>query len=165
METVFHIGAIPIGVSHQPCSSFGPQGDCRLIVASNCDPDTLTKITIGSETVYCHWENGSSVLAPHVLYVPETETLFFGGGTLALSLRLPDLKVVDENVLVLFWAYERMGDYILQLGELECNLYALDGRRIDTAQVDPPYDFEEEEKGIRFRSDVAGITWLRYPKD
>ncbi|MBN1341983.1 MAG: hypothetical protein JXQ73_04845 [Phycisphaerae bacterium] len=164
METVFQIGATSIGIQHDPCSSFGPKGDCRLIVAGNCEPNTLTKITIDSETLYCRWESNPSFPAPRVLYVPETSTLFFGAGTLALTIRVPGFAIIDENVLRLFWSFERKGDFIVQFGELECNLYTLNGQRIDTAQVDPPYDAKETEVGIRFRSDVAGEAWLLYPR-
>lgn len=163
METTFHIGSIPIGVSHEPCSTFGPTGDCHIIVASDCEPNTLTRIKLRSAVLYVHWEKHEFADSPHVLFLPETSVLFFGAGTLAVTVRVPSCEIVDENVLHLFWAFERKGDFVVQLGDIECNLYTADGRRIATAAVDPPYDVQETPKGVKFRSEMTGVTWLRYP--
>lgn len=97
---IFHAGSTPIAVSHKPYSEFRPAAedhpidearDCRVIVASNCEPNTLTRIELQSAVLYVHWEKHESTHSAHVLFVPETSVLFFGAGTVAMTVRGPSL--------------------------------------------------------------------------
>ena len=165
VRTTFHSCSWPVTVSHHSCSDFGPRGDRHVIVANDCEPNTLTTVEIGSAALYVHWERKREDQPVHILFLPETSVLFFGAGTLVVSLRVPSLEIVDRNNLCEFQGFRCKEGFVAQLGELECNLYGTDGGRIATAAVDPPYEVEETPEGYKFTSDVAGVAWLRYPRN
>ncbi|MCA9432313.1 MAG: hypothetical protein KC940_17505 [Candidatus Omnitrophica bacterium] len=83
---------------------------------------------------------------------------------MVVTLRVPGFDITHEAFADLFWGFERDGDYVIQWGETSCGLYTKDGRLISSADVDPPYQAEKAGEGFRFISDVAGETWLNYPK-
>ena len=74
------------------------------------------------------------------------------------------MSIVQQNDIMLFWAFERRRDFILELGEVDCFLYDLNGNLLDEAPVDPPYEINETDGGINLISTVMGSQWLTFPQ-
>ena len=170
VETILTTTSVPVLVSHQECANTDglTLGGLNL-TANNCQPNTLSTISIGLHNspskIFLHWESHSSAKELHVLLHDATETLFVGGGTISVTIRTPELAVVNKNDLTLFWSFERRRDFVLELGELDCYLYRTTGECIGHASVDPPYEIDEKEAAINFQSIVAGSQWIAFPTD
>ena len=167
-DTVFHMPLQQIRVTHQSCATIdGLALDGLRLTAINCQPNTLSQISIGlhgqTRDIFIHWESFSSANELHLLYCEETQTLFVGGGTLSATIRLPAVTIIHENIQVLFWAFEWRHGFVLELGELDCYLYRSTGECVGHASVDPPYDIDERDNAINFRSIVAGSQWIDFP--
>lgn len=167
IETVFHFEDVPVRVSHERCLS--PEGrteDGLLVRAPQQDAETLTTITVGphdrSRRVYVFWQPLVSRSSFDLLLV--REILFLGGGPHSAVIDLATMSLRHQNEPTLFWSFERRSDFVLELGELECFLYSLDGRLVDRTDVDPPYEINETDSGLNLISIVAGSRWLRFPE-
>lgn len=166
MRTTVTLRNHSMTIAHEPCSFLGtPAPDILFLKAEDSELNTLTRIEIQGEqlrqTIYLHWSSKGENL--EVLLVEETATLFIGAGTFSASVDLQQMRVVHENVVFLFWGYQHVREWVMELGELECFLYDRTGRLLASVPVDPPYEYFETETGIRFEADVSGTHWLYYP--
>lgn len=131
--------------------------------------DTYTRIEIWPRkgerrTVVVAWERyGTESDAVSLLLVDTTDTLFIGARTLSAAMRLTSGEIVDPREVVLFWSFEQIGGYVLELGELMCFLRSETGEIVGEVPVDPPYEMHETPEGIRFESPTYGTHWLRFP--
>lgn len=169
IDTVFHYDDAPIRVSHDRCSNpVGRTEDGLLVRSASAESDTLTTITIGphgnSRRIYVFWSLATTGEHFDLLYVPPTKTLFVGGGSHSAAINTDTMSIVRQNDITLFWTFERRRDFVLELGELECFLYDLQGNLIDEAPVDPPYEINETDGGINLVSIVVGSQWLTFPQ-
>lgn len=160
---------IAVSISHEECSSFGtPASGVLLLKASNCELKTLTRIEINGEqlerVIFVHWDVPLGGVGFGILLDEETATLFVGAGTISASIDFRNMRVINENVVDLFWTFKRVGEWVLELGELECYLYTPSGSLVASVPVDPPYDYYETDEGIRFETSIYGTQWLYFPK-
>jgi hypothetical protein len=162
-------------ISHERCSSFGtPSKEVLLLRENVVELDTLTRIEVICESklsrefqrnvVYVHWSEYGNAFGFTVLLEEETEILLIGAGTLSASINLRKMKLIHENMITLFWGFRKVRNWILELGELECFLYDREGNQLSSAPVDPPYEYEILDNGIKFESIVMGIQWLHFPQ-
>lgn len=168
IESVFHCDSTPIRVFHDNCTD--PAGRCDdglLVRSTNSDADTLTRITFGTygdyRRIYVFWSLVTTGGHFDLLYVATTNTLFVGGGSTSASINVESMSLINQNDVMLFWAYERRRNCVLELGEVECFLYDLRGNQIGTVPADPPYDIEESDRGINVVSSIYGSQWLEFP--
>ncbi|CAG0928196.1 hypothetical protein TFLX_00792 [Thermoflexales bacterium] len=169
MKTSIALQTHSLTISHEECSSFGtPADEVLLVRASDAELNTLTRIEVTSESlhriVYVHWRVNFGGESFGALLNEEAPTLFVGAGTLSASIDLQNMKVVHENLVTLFWGFQQVGQWILELGELDCFLYDRKGSLLASAPVDPPYEYHVTDDGIRFESINYGTHWLRFPK-
>lgn len=169
MKSNIGIGDSIISVEHQLDRYSTTEIEGLLVVSSeDKESNCLSVIEVQEKDfkrdVFVHWTNEGDWCYFSVLYVSETKTLFVVAGYVVASIDLDFKEVKELNFPMLFWAFERKGNYVLELGELECRLYDLNGSLIDSTSVDPPYEFEEKINGIYFQSPVMGTTWLHYEK-
>lgn len=168
VDTVVHTPGTQIRVSHQGCTTTdGRALDGLLLTADQCQPNTLSTISVGRHDaavhVYVHWEAFSSANDVHITYCAETQTLFTGCGTLSATIHLPVLTIVHENTQALFWSFEWRRGFVLELGELDCYLYRSNGECVGHASVDPPYEINESESALHFTSIIAGTQSIEFP--
>ncbi|MEP3480224.1 MAG: hypothetical protein ABJZ55_13315 [Fuerstiella sp.] len=169
IDTVFHYDDTPIRVSHERCSDpVGRTEDGLLVRSASTESDTLTSIVIGphdsSRRIYVFWSLVTTGEHFDLLYIPATKTLFVGGGSQSATIDTNSMSIVQQNDIMLFWAFERRRDFVLELGEVDCFLYDLNGHLIAEAPVDPPYEINETDGGINLVSIVAGSQWLTFPE-
>lgn len=151
-------------IRHEQCAdpSWCSQNDL-YIKSNSSDNNTLTTVVFNDYlSVYLYWENHSSANSVEVLYVPETGVLFMGCDRLSIRVDTRSQKLIDVDFVALFWGLERHKEFILETGELQCFLYSKSGKKLASAEVDPPYEMELYDQGIMFKSIVAGETWLKY---
>ena len=169
IDTLFHYDGTPIRVSHDRCSDpVGRTEGGLLVQSASAESDTLTTITIGphgdSRRIYVFWSLVTTGEHFDLLYVPATKALFVGGGSHSATIDTDSMSIVQQNDIMLFWAFERRRDFILELGEVDCFLYDLNGNLLDEAPVDPPYEINETDGGINLISTVMGSQWLTFPQ-
>lgn len=153
-----------IKIEHEDCSD---PNWCRkkeiFIESMRTENNTLSTISFNDDVfVYVFWESFLVAKSFEVLYVADTGVLFFGCGNVTGRVCTRTSKLLGLDYVTLFWGLERHKNYVLEMGELECSLYFLDGEKVSKAEVDPPYEVEVQEEGIKFESIVMGTTWLRY---
>lgn len=93
---------------------------------------------------------------PGLLLVPETETVFIGAGTRVLAYRLrphPIRLWVDEADTG-FWGWSRSEDIVLMSAELELAAWSIEGHKLWTTFVEPPWSFTVSERHVHL--DVMG---------
>ncbi|UZE97192.1 hypothetical protein [Alkalimarinus alittae] len=153
-----------IKIEHEKCSDPNLCRDKEIFIESNSsDNNTLTTLTFNDRLkIFVFWESFSSAEFFDVLYVPETEVLFLGCGSISARVSTIASKLIGLEHVCLFWALTRQNNYVLETGELDCFLYTLDGKKVSSTAVDPPYEMEVTDQGIKFTSIVVGTTWLRY---
>jgi hypothetical protein len=158
------INEAEIHIQHEQCvDPSWCQDKGILIKATGSDNNILSTIIFNDFlTVYVLWESCLSGISQEILYVPETGILFLGCGCVSARISTKESRLIGVEDVSLFWGLSRHKDYVLETGELECFLYSLSGKKISRADVDPPYEMEVTDKGIRFKSIVLGDTWLRY---
>ncbi len=97
----------------------------------------------------------SAGFMPGIAIVPETQTLFLGVGKL---IRAYSLSTGDEwwsdTADAGFWAWERHGDVVLMLAELQFAAYDLSAKRLWSTFVEPPWS--HEIRGELVELDVMG---------
>ncbi|MEP1572083.1 hypothetical protein [Roseibium album] len=80
---------------------------------------------------------------PGVLLVPETPFLFVGAGEILLGYDLERReRSFEDYVYCGFWGWHRFGDIVLMASETECSAWSLRGKKLWSADVEPPWDFE-----------------------
>jgi len=153
-----------IKIGHEECSD---PSWCRnkevFIESGSAANNTLSTIVFNDYlTIYVFWDSRPVGVSQEILYAPETGVLFIGCGSISARVCTKTSKVLGTNNVCLFWGLENFKNYVLETGELECFLYSQAGDKISSAEVDPPYEMEITEDGIKFDSIVLGTTWLRY---
>ena len=153
-----------IQIEHKSCTDAQCYQDKGIYIESiSCHNNTLSKITFNQHlVVYLYWEFHSCAKLVEILYVPETEVLFLGCDKLSAQVDVSNNRLINANDVDLFWGLERHKQFILETGELQCFLYDLNGKLISSTSVDPPYEMEMNQDGIKFTSIVLGTTWLKY---
>ncbi|MBC3872218.1 hypothetical protein [Undibacterium flavidum] len=108
------------------------------------------------------WSHFSDEASLCILWEENSQLLFLGGGSVSAVVD-PINKIIKHcNYPMLFWSWELIGQHILELGELECRLYKLNGDLVGQTSVDPPYEYKITEKTIEFSSMVFGSTSIKY---
>lgn len=81
---------------------------------------------------------------PGVLIVPEHHILFFGAGTQILTYSLsPEVALITEySVEIGFWGWVQHKNFVILLAELEFSVWNLDGKKIWSQFVEPPWDYD-----------------------
>jgi hypothetical protein len=169
MRTTIALQNLSISIAHEECSSFGtPAQNILLLKSSDDNLNTLTKLDINGtdlhRVIYVHWHIGFGGEDFGVLLVEETNTLFIGAGSLSASVDLLEMKVVNQQDVMLFWSFKRVRNWVLELGEVECFLRSQSGAVLASVEVDPPYEYFETDKGIKIETNIYGTQWLHYPQ-
>lgn len=153
-----------IVLKHELCTDPNWCRDENLYIESNSrDNNTLTTIIFNDYLhIYIFWETHSSAESVEILYVSETGVIFIGCDRVSARINTKNSSLIDIDDVELFWGLDRHNDYVLETGELQCFLYSLDGKKISSAEVDPPYEMEFHDSGIKFESIVMGTTWLKF---
>jgi hypothetical protein len=110
---------------------------------------------------------------PGVLLVPETRTLFLGGGErlLAYSLGKPAARLWTDSANTGFWGWQRHGAFVVMAAELELAVWDTSGRKLWSTFVEPPWTYSVADGLVKL--DVMGTvssfpietgpTWDRVP--
>lgn len=129
--------------------------------------NTIFKIVIEDYLIiYYYFEAYSSGLQDFTLLaIPETHTVLIGGKKKSFSVNMINKKAENEFEHCLFWDFSVLNNgYVFESGELDCLLRDMSGKIIDKVPVDPPWESNFKDDGIRFSSIVSGETFLRFPK-
>ena len=158
---------VSVKTEHLGCLDSRPYSTTDLYIESTSpNNNTLTTITFEAHTkIYVFWESFTSAECFEVLYIPETKLLFIGCGCLSARINLNSSEIVGVANVCLFWEFSIHNNFVLECGELDCFLYDLYGNLVSKTVVDPPYDMEICEDGIKFKSIVVGTTWLRFSEN
>lgn len=92
---------------------------------------------------------------PGLLLIPETHLLFIGAGTRVLAYDLLHNQRLweDENDCG-FWGWKCHKDVVLMAAELELAAWNVQGKKLWSIFVEPPWDYEVHDNRIRL--DVMG---------
>jgi hypothetical protein len=92
---------------------------------------------------------------PGTILIPENNLLLLGAGTrlLAYDLRIP-CRLWEDVTEVGFWGWERYDDVVLMSAELELTAWDLQGKKLWSTFVKPPWDYEIQ--GNQIELDVMG---------
>ncbi|QUD89857.1 hypothetical protein [Phenylobacterium montanum] len=92
---------------------------------------------------------------PGVFLIPETDVLLIGSGErlLAYDLKAPR-KLWEDSTMCGFWRWSRHADIVLMSAELELAAYSLQGERLWSRLVEPPWDYSIS--GAQIHLDVMG---------
>ncbi len=104
-----------------------------------------------------YWPTQSAGSYPGILFVPETHILFVGAGerTLAYDLKQPQ-RLWEDAADTGFHGWQRHGDTIVMSAELELATWDIQGNKLWTTFVEPPWDYQVE--GDMVRLDVMGTV-------
>jgi hypothetical protein len=92
---------------------------------------------------------------PGVALIPETETLFIGAGERLLAYRLnPPSRLWEDQADTGFWGWERVGEFVLMSAELELAAWNLEGRKLWSTFVEPPWEYSISGDAVHL--DVMG---------
>ena len=96
-----------------------------------------------------------SGFSPGLVLVPETDLLFLGAGTLLLAfdLRIP-CQLWEDSAEVGFLSWSRHAEVVVMSAELELAAWDLNGRKLWTKNVEPPWDYTVENGLVKL--DVMG---------
>ena len=100
---------------------------------------------------------------PGVLLVPETGTLFIGAGSRLLGYRSTAgewRQIFVDNADGGFWEWCRHGDVVLMSAELELARWSIDGVKLWSQFVEPPWDYAVIDDQVLL--DVMG-THSKFP--
>jgi len=82
---------------------------------------------------------------PGVVIIPETDVLFLGAGTLLRAFDLLAPRQIWEDVAeVGFWSWKRHDRTIMMAAELELAAWDLEGRKLWSTMVEPPWSYTAE---------------------
>lgn len=92
---------------------------------------------------------------PGVCLVPETHLLLIGAGTrlLAYDLQRP-CRLWEDVADFGFWGWQRHGDVILMSAALELAAWDIQGRKLWSTFVEPPWSYTVNDEEVRL--DVMG---------
>jgi hypothetical protein len=92
---------------------------------------------------------------PGAFLVPESGVLFVGAGVRLLAYDLRGLRRLWEDAADTgFWGWKRHGDVIVMSAELELAAWTLEGKKLWSTFVEPPWDYEV--RSARVHLDVMG---------
>lgn len=92
---------------------------------------------------------------PAALLIPESHLLLLGAGTRLLAYDLRSvLRVWEDDAEVGFWGWKRHGEVVLMSAELELAAWDLQGDKLWSTFVEPPWTYEVH--GARVELDVMG---------
>ncbi len=92
---------------------------------------------------------------PGILLVAETHLLLVGAGTRLLAYDLRSMQRLWEDTADTgFWGWEQHGDVVLMSAELELAAWNIQGRKMWTTFVEPPWEYSVE--GRQLQLDVMG---------
>lgn len=79
---------------------------------------------------------------PSALLIPETYRLFVGAGTRLLAYDLEQVSRLWEDTADRgFWFWDQRGDYVLMAAELELAAWTLQGLKVWTTFIEPPWSY------------------------
>ena len=94
---------------------------------------------------------------PGVLVVPETHRLFVGAGRRLLGYDLSrPAQLWEDEADCGFWSWSRHGSVVLMAAELELAAWDVDGRKLWSRYVEPPWEFSVA--GGVVAVDVMGVV-------
>ncbi len=86
---------------------------------------------------------------PGAIIVPETDLLMLGAGTRLLAYKLdPPYLLWEDSADMGFWGWERHGDTIVMAAELEMAAWNMQGRKLWSRFVEPPWTYRVVEGGV-----------------
>ena len=93
---------------------------------------------------------------PGALIAPETDVLFVGAGTRALAYDLVrPARLWEDTADVGFWRWARHGHTIVMSAELELAAWNIDGTKLWSTFVEPPWSYEVADDVVHL--DVMGV--------
>ena len=94
---------------------------------------------------------------PGVLLIPETDILFFGAGERVLAYNLQTVQQLwIDTADTGFYRWARHQDVVVMAAELELAAWTLEGQKLWSQFVEPPWDYDVENGRVLL--DVMGIT-------
>ncbi|MDJ1468866.1 hypothetical protein QNI19_03795 [Cytophagaceae bacterium DM2B3-1] len=110
------------------------------------------------------WRGHSEVITEEIfLFIPETKTLFFrSGNQWAVFNLLNKMTIQHEHAFCHPWL-EQIGHFVLIEDELEAYLMTLDGQKINSVPIDPPWQRQDFPDRIEYLSPVYGKQTLLFP--
>lgn len=79
---------------------------------------------------------------PELLFIPETKTLFVGGGKKAMTYSLKDkVKLTNRDLVMGFWYWAKHESFIILVEELEIAVYDYEGRFVWQTRAEPPWSY------------------------
>jgi hypothetical protein len=131
---------------------YGQSDDgARLWIGASTDPKRSAQLIVDQR-----FSPSVGGFNPGVLFAPEAGTLFIGAGERLLCYRFAsDIQRlwVDETYCG-FWAWHRHGDVVVMSAELELAAWSIDGTKLWSMYVEPPWSYEV--RGERVSLDVMG---------
>lgn len=92
---------------------------------------------------------------PGICLIPETHRLFIGAGTRLLAYDLRNqCRLWEDSAGYGFWGWKRHGDIILMSAELEMGAWDVDGKKLWSTFVEPPWTYTVEGEHVKL--DVMG---------
>jgi len=92
---------------------------------------------------------------PGAMLIPERHLLLVGAGTTLLAYDLrAKARLWEDTADLGFWRWERHGDIVFMLAELELAAWNLNGRKLWSTFVEPPWDYTVVEGTVSL--DVMG---------
>jgi hypothetical protein len=103
-----------------------------------------------------HYEPSASAgFYPGIIFVPETNILFIGAGQYVHAYILDSgEKLWDDEVNTGFWNWQRFGNTVVMSAELELAAWDIQGNKLWSIFVEPPWDYVVE--GNTITVDVMG---------
>lgn len=94
---------------------------------------------------------------PGALLVPESERLFLGAGRrlLGYDLSKPS-RLFEDEADCGFWGWARHGGYVVMAAELELAAWDIEGNKLRSRFVEPPWEYKVAGEVIRL--DVMGAV-------
>ena len=122
---------------------------CYLVAGRSIDHPILALTQRHDPTEYTGF-------SPGALVVPETDVLFVGAGERLLAYDLAHPARLWEDVAdVGFWRWARYGDVVIMSAELELAAWDLEGTKLWTTFVEPPWSYEVTEDVVEL--DIMGV--------
>jgi hypothetical protein len=89
------------------------------------------------------------IFYPAALIIPETQFLFVGAGISLIGYKLDQPhKVWEDEADTGFWGWARYGLYVLMSAELELVAWDIEGNKLWTTFVEPPWYYSVENDTV-----------------
>jgi len=122
---------------------------CYLVAGPSIDHPTLV-------LAQRHDPTEAAGFYPGVLVVPETDVLFIGAGERLLAYDLAHPARLWEDVADTgFWNWVRYGEVVIMSAELELAAWNLEGTKLWTTSVEPPWSYEVTDDVLEL--DIMGV--------